>query len=86
MTDNLEFRIFSNGLTATRGRRGTVGFSPLAFDFKINFWEENTRYWLPAMGVELYIQTTFGSPAFNTGTQPSLNLLFDHTLPLGFSL
>jgi hypothetical protein len=85
MTDNLEFRIFSNGLTATQGRRGTVGFSPLAFDFKINFWEENTRYWLPAMGVELYIQTTFGSPAFNSGTQPSLNLLFDHTLPLGFS-
>ena len=35
------------------------------------------------MGVELYIQTTFGSPAFNSGTQPSLNLLFDHTLPWG---
>jgi hypothetical protein len=37
------------------------------------------------MGVEIYIQTTFGSPAFNSGTQPSINLLFDHTLPLGFS-
>jgi hypothetical protein len=85
MTDNLELRIFSNGLTATKGKGGTTGFSPLAFDFKINFWEENTKYWIPAMGVEIYIQTTFGSPAFNSGTQPSINLLFNHTLPLGFS-
>jgi hypothetical protein len=38
------------------------------------------------MGVEMYIQTTFGSPAFNNGTQPSLNLLFDQSLPweIGF--
>ena len=85
LTDNLELRIFSNGLTTTKGKRGTTGVSPLAFDFKINFWEENTKYWIPAMGVEIYIQTTFGSPAFNSGTQPSTALLFDHTLPLGFS-
>ena len=61
----------------------TAGFSPLAFDFKANFWEENTRYHIPAFGVELYLQTTFGSPAFNGGTQPSINLLFDQSLPLG---
>ncbi len=88
LTDNLEFRIFSNGLT-TRAQQGkqpaTTGFSPLAFDFKANFWEENTRYHIPAMGAELYLQTTFGSPAFNTGTQPSMNLLFDQTLPLGIN-
>ena len=85
LTDNLELRIFSNGLTATKGKGATTGFSPLAFDFKMNFWEENTKYWIPAMGVEIYIQTTFGSPAFNSGTQPSVSLLFDHTLPWGFS-
>ena len=34
------------------------------------------------MGAEIYLQTTFGSPAFNVGTQPSMNLLFDQTLPL----
>jgi hypothetical protein len=60
----------------------TTGFSPLAFDFKANFWEEHTRYHIPAMGAEIYLQTTFGSPAFNSGTQPSINLLFDQTLPL----
>jgi Putative MetA-pathway of phenol degradation len=86
MTDNLELRIFSNGLTATKGKNGAVGLSPLAFDFKINFWEENTRYWLPAMGAEFYLQTTLGSPAFNSGTQPSIALLFDQTMPLGFNL
>ena len=86
LTDNLEFRIFSNGLTAQAGQgkqAGTTGFSPLAFDFKANFWEENTKYHIPAMGVELYLQTTFGSPAFNGGTQPSIALLFDQSLPLG---
>ncbi len=35
------------------------------------------------MGAELYLQTTFGSPAFNGGTQPSIALLFDQSLPLG---
>ena len=86
LTDNLEFRIFSNGLTA-QARQGkqtaTSGYSPLAFDFKANFWEENTKYHIPAMGIEVYLQTTFGSPAFNGGTQPSMNLLFDQSLPLG---
>jgi hypothetical protein len=48
----------------------------------MNLWEENTRYHIPAMGFEAYIQTTFGSPAFDGGTQPSLNLLFDQSLPL----
>ncbi|MFI5456509.1 MAG: hypothetical protein ACHRXM_13750 [Isosphaerales bacterium] len=84
LTDNLEFRIFSNGLTAQapRGKQSaTTGYSPLAFDFKANFWEENTRYHIPAMGAEIYLQTTFGSPAFDAGTQPSMNLLFDQTLP-----
>jgi hypothetical protein len=85
LTDNLEFRIFSNGFTAQAGQGklpATTGYSPLAFDFKANFWEENTKYHIPAMGVELYLQTTFGSPAFNGGTQPSINLLFDQSLPL----
>jgi len=84
LTDNLEFRIFSNGLTAQapKGKQSaTTGYSPLAFDFKANFWEENTRYHIPAMGAELYLQTPFGSPAFDAGTQPSMNLLFDQTLP-----
>jgi hypothetical protein len=86
LTDNLELRIFSNGLTAQAAmgkQKSVTGYSPLAFDFKANFWEENTKYHIPAMGLEVYLQTTFGSPAFNGGTQPSMNLLFDQSLPLG---
>jgi hypothetical protein len=40
LTDNLEFRLFSNGLThqSALGKLPAVtGFSPLAFDFKANF-------------------------------------------------
>lgn len=49
---------------------------------KANFWEENTRYHIPAVGLEVYLQTIWGSPAFSGGTQPSMNLLFDQSLPL----
>lgn len=88
LTDNLEFRVFSNGLTV-QGPSGTqselVGYQPLALDFKANFWEENTRYHVPAMGIEVYLQTQLlGSSAFNAGTQPSINLLFDQSLPMDF--
>lgn len=86
LTDNLEFRLFSNGYTSAGAPLSTTGFSPLVFDVKINFWEENPRYFLPAFGLEAYIQTDLGSPAFNGGTQPSLNLLFDHSLPLELQL
>ena len=37
LTDNLEFRIFSNGLTVQKGAKRVIGYSPLAFDFKIHF-------------------------------------------------
>jgi hypothetical protein len=86
LTDNLEFRVFSNGLSEQGGngqQREFVGYQPLAFDFKANFWEENTKYHIPAMGIEVYLQTqVLGSSAFNSGTQPSINLLFDQSLPL----
>ena len=87
LTDNLEFRLFSNGLTdqGSHGNQpGFVGFQPLAIDFKANFWEENTKYHVPAMGVEIYLQTKLlGSSAFSSGVQPSISLLFDQSLPLG---
>ena len=90
LTDNLEFRVFSNGITHQAGQGdqpGFTGYQPLAIDFKANFWEENTRYHVPAMGLEIYLQThLLGSSAFNNGTQPSISLLFDQTLPfeIGF--
>ena len=49
----------------------------------MHFWEENRRYHIPAKGVEIYLQTAFGSPVFNSGTQPSVSLLFDQSPPFG---
>ncbi|WZO98053.1 hypothetical protein EP7_005106 [Isosphaeraceae bacterium EP7] len=86
LTDSLEFRIFSSGFTATGGNHPTSGFSPLAFDIKAHFWDENRRYFIPAVGAEIYLQTQFGSPAYNGGVQPSINLLLDNTLPLELNL
>jgi len=47
-----------------------------------NFWEETIQYHIPAMGIEVYLRMTFGSPEFDGGTQPSMNLLFEQSLPL----
>ena len=44
-------------------------------------WDENLEKHIPAAGAEIYIQTPFGSDYFNGGTQPSIALLLDHTLP-----
>ena len=40
---------------------------------------------IPAAGLEVYLQTEFGSPALRSGLQPSMSLLFDHTLPFGIN-
>ncbi len=81
LTDDLEFRLYSPGYSATLSSPRTTGFSPLTFDFKYHLWDENLARHIPAAGVEIYIQTPFGSDFFNGGTQPSLALLLDHTLP-----
>jgi Putative MetA-pathway of phenol degradation len=83
VTDYLEFRIFSNGLSVQGEPDPVTGFSPLAFDLKLHCWEENCDFLLPAVGLEVYLQTEFGSPAFNMGTQPSLWLLLDQSLLWG---
>ncbi len=84
LTDRVEFRLFSSGYTwqaAGFGAGETTGFSPLTFDTKIHFWEENREWFLPAVGFEAYIQSPWGSPAFDAGTQPGMTMLFRTTLP-----
>ena len=88
LSDRVEFRLFSNGFTgqaAGLGQAATTGVSPIAFDTKIHFWEENRELFLPAVGFEAYIQTPWGSPAFNAGTQPGLSMLFRNTLFWGLT-
>lgn len=80
VTDDLEFRIFANGMVHVFGNQPVTGFSPLALDFKVNLWDDKAEWFLPASSLEVYLQTTWGSPQFNGGWQPSLNMNFD--LPL----
>lgn len=80
ITDDVEFRLFSNGLTAIN-EPATSGFSPLVFDIKIHFWDEPKDSIMPAMGLEVALETSFGSKAFSTGLQPSFSLLFSKELP-----
>ena len=86
LTDRMELRLFSNGPTAERGRFAANGMAPLAWDIKTNLWKENRDYHIPAVGLEVFILTPSGSKGLNQGTQPSITLLFHHTLPLGFAL
>jgi hypothetical protein len=83
LTDRFEFRLFSSGFTwqaAGLGLDETTGFSPLLFDAKVHLWEENEEWFVPAAGLEVFVQTPWGSPAFDAGTQPGILMLFRNTL------
>ena len=82
LTDNIEARIFGNGISWQGGKDSATGFSPIAFDTKIHLLGENEDLHLPAVGFEAYIQTTWlGGNAFNQGTTPGFFLNFDQSLP-----
>ena len=81
LTDRVELRLFGNGPTWERGHFAADGFAPLAYDIKTSLWKENQEYHIPAIGLEVFLLTASGSAKLNQGTQPSINLLFAHTLP-----
>lgn len=87
LTDDIELRLFGNGPSWVGGAHSTWGFSPIAFDTKVQLWLEKPEYFLPAGGFEAYLQTQWlGSAPFNGGTQPSFTLLFDQSLPFEIDL
>ena len=83
VTDNWEFRLYTNGLQvdmAGQGKSQAVGFSPVVFDMKIHLQDEVKEWFLPALGLEVQIQTEFGSARLSDGVQPNMNLLATHSL------
>ena len=87
LSDDIELRLFGNGVSWSGGSNATWGFSPIAFDTKIQLWTEKQEYFLPAAGFEAYIQTQWlGSAPFNGGTQPSFTFNFDQSLPFDIDL
>ena len=47
----------------------------------MHLWDEKKNYFIPSVGSEIYVQTDIGSRSFDNGVFPSVNLLFDHSLP-----
>ncbi|UZR29324.1 transporter [Methylococcus mesophilus] len=88
LTDDIELRLFGNGVSWQGGAKPEWGFSPLAFDTKIQLWLEKQDYFLPAAGFEAYLQTPWlsSSSVFNQGTQPSFTFNFDQSLPFDIDL
>ena len=80
LTDDVEFRVFGNGLTSTFGTGGTTGFAPLALDLKVHLWNDRMEVWRPAASLEVFVLTTWGARNLSGGTQPSLNLNLDFPL------
>lgn len=82
VTDYWEFRIFTNGLQYQLPGDNSpayTGFNPLVFDMKIHLQEEIKEWFIPALGLEVFIQTDFGSPELSQGIQPGISLLAMHT-------
>jgi len=77
VTDNVEFRIFGNGITSLGGSAPTTGFSPLNLDLKVHLWNDRKEWFIPASSLEVFLLTTWGSQQFNGGWQPSINMNFD---------
>ena len=84
LTDNVEFRLFSNGpsvIWPSEGDPGFQGFAPLVFDLKIHLWGEKEWEWTPIVGLEVFLSTDMASRQFRSGIQPGIALLVDHNLP-----
>ena len=81
-TDDIELRLFGSGYNWVGGQTSAWSFAPLGFDVKIQSWLERPEYYIPAMGVEVYVQTEWlGNTATNGGTQPGVSFNFDQSLP-----
>ncbi|MCY2970033.1 MAG: hypothetical protein NTZ30_05115, partial [Planctomycetota bacterium] len=48
LTDDVELRLFTNSFTVEYSPN-SAGFSPIVFDVKIHFWDENKDLFLPAV-------------------------------------
>lgn len=82
VTDDVELRFMSDGYTWVNDENKTNGLSPQVLDLKWHVQDENKDSYLPAMGVEVSVQTNWGAKAFKSNYWlPSLSLNFDQTLP-----
>ncbi len=78
--ENIELRLFSNGLTF---RSDEVGTSPLAIDTKAHLWDYDSDGLNASVGIEAYVQPPnwLATSDFRQPLQFAATLLVDHNLP-----
>lgn len=86
LTDNVELRLLSTGYTWIDDTNKTEGMSPQTLDFKWHIMDEQPDFYLPAMGIEVAVQTNLASRVFKNGWKPGLSLNFDQTLPYDIAI
>ena len=87
LTDRVELRLFTNGPTFESAEHSpSTGWRPSPGISRPTSGRKNEEYHIPAVGLEVFLLTASGSKKINQGTQPSINLLFAHTLPFDIEL
>ncbi|TVM03728.1 MAG: hypothetical protein CV087_03755 [Candidatus Brocadia sp. WS118] len=86
LTNFMELQMYTLGFSVQGQPQSTTGFSPLTFDTRIHLAEDAWRYFNYSLGLEAYVQTTWGSEAFDSGTQYALTMNVDHALPCDVAL
>lgn len=84
IAESLELRFGGQGATyiaASHSSKRIVGFSPLVIDCKIHVSGSRDDLWVPATGLEIYLQTNAASQDLKTGYQFGINALFSHDFP-----
>lgn len=86
LTNFMEVQLYTLGFSVQGQPQPTTGFSPLTFETKIHLAEDSWKYFNYSLGFEAYVQTTWGSEAFDSGTQYALTMNVDHALPCDVAL
>lgn len=81
LLDDLEIRVISDGFAVQEGASTQTGIASPIFDVKWHLFDAVEHSWIPAMGIEVSVQSNWASKDFKGGTQPALSLNFDQTLP-----
>lgn len=88
IVEDLELRITGDGVTQEDGfDYNQTGFSPLSFGFKWHLLDQQEERYLPALALEVDVDTRLASDCFDPGQGvPAGSFNFDQPLPGNWSL
>jgi hypothetical protein len=88
IVEDVELRITGDGVTQEDGPDyNQTGFSPLSLGFKWHLLDQQEERYLPALGLEVDVDTRLASAFFDPGhAVPVISFNFDQPLPGNWSL